>query len=159
MKKDSHMKWSWILMITFLLLSILDFRFGLLGFLCMLAPLYQVFKGNGKKHCSHYCPRGSLLGKFMKPVSLNRTMPRWMLTKKFKNLLLTLMLSVFTLSMIHTSGDILKIAFSVFRFMTVSLIIGMLMGVFFKPRSWCAVCPMGHGSVLIDQQLKKRKKS
>lgn len=156
MKKHSHMKWSWIFMILFLTLSIIDFRFGVLGFICMGAPVYHALRGRGKVHCSKYCPRGSLLGKFLKKISLNQSTPKFLFTRKFKNGLLILMLSVFSFSMIHTGGDPNKIAFAVFRFMTISLIIGIVMGISFKPRSWCGVCPMGHGTVLIDQQLKRR---
>lgn len=158
MKNKSHMKWAWIFMILFLTLSIIDFRFGILGFVCMGAPLYHALRGRGKIHCSKYCPRGSLLGVFLKNISLNRSMPKFMLKKQFKNALLIFMLSVFTFAMIHTGGDPAKIAFAMFRFMTTSLIIGIIMGIVFKPRSWCGVCPMGHGTVLIDQQMKKKPK-
>ena len=149
------MKWSWFLMVLFLTLSILDFRFGLFGFVCMGAPLYHALRGRGKIHCAKYCPRGSLLGSFLKKLSLNNTAPKFLFTKKFKNALLIFMLSVFAFAMYHTGGEIHKIAFAMFRFMTTSLILGIVMGIVFKPRSWCGVCPMGHGTVLIDQQMKK----
>ena len=29
-------------------------------------------------------------------------------------------------------------------FMTASLALGAIMGIIFKPRSWCQVCPMGY---------------
>lgn len=156
MKKQSHMKWSWIFMILFLTLSIIDFRFGILGFICMGAPVYHALRGRGKIHCSKFCPRGSLLGIFLKKISLNKSAPKFMFTRKFKNGLLILMLTVFTVGMIHSGGNPNKIAFTVFRFMSMSLLIGIIMGVMFKPRSWCGVCPMGHGTVLIDQQLIKK---
>ena len=154
--KNSHMKWSWIFMVLFLTLSIIDFRFGILGFICMGAPIYHALRGRGKIHCAKYCPRGSLLATFLKHISLNKTMPAFMKTKKFKNGLLILMLSVFSFGMFHTGGDPVKVAFTMFRFMTSSLIVGIIMGVLFKPRSWCAVCPMGYGTVLIDKQMKKK---
>lgn len=156
MKKQSHMKWSWTLMILFFILSIIDLRFGVLGFICMGAPLYSVLKGRGKSHCSKHCPRGSLLGKFLKKISLNQSAPKFMLTKKFKNRLLMFMLVAFGISMLQTNGELIKIAYAMFKFMTISSIVAIVMGIIFKPRSWCGVCPMGHGTVLIDQQLKRR---
>lgn len=155
-KKHGHMKWSWIFMILFLSLSIIDFRFGLLGFICMGAPLYHALRGRGKIHCAKYCPRGSLLGVFLKRISLNNPAPKFLFTRKFKHGLLIFMLSVFAFSMYHTGGELGKIAFAMFRFMTTSLVLGILMGIVFKPRSWCGVCPMGHGTVLIDQHKKKK---
>jgi len=80
-----------------------------------------------------------------------------MFTRKFKNGLLILMVSVFSIAMAHTGGDIHKIAFTMFRFMTSSLILGVLMGLVFKPRSWCGVCPMGHGTVLIKNIQDKKQ--
>lgn len=153
-KKKTPMTWTWTLMVAFLILGILDSRFGLLGIICMTAPLYHVFKGHGKAHCRSYCPRGSLLGKFLEGISLQRQLPRWMTTKVFKNLLLLLMLTVFGFAMAHAAPSLEKMAFALFRFMTMSLLVGILMGIFFKPRSWCVVCPMGYGAGLLDQGLK-----
>ncbi|WP_066507098.1 4Fe-4S ferredoxin [Abyssisolibacter fermentans] len=150
-KRKSHMSWSWIFIVSFFVLSILDFRFGILGFICMGMPMYHAIKGRGKIHCSHYCPRGSFLGKFLQKISLNNNMPSWMRSKAAKNSLLVLMITMFTISMIHSYGSFSKIAFSLFRFMGVSFIVGILMGVIFKPRSWCIVCPMGHGANLIKK--------
>ena len=149
MKSKSHMNWSWIIMITFLVLSILDVRFGILGFACMGAPLYHALKGRGKIHCQKYCPRGSLLGKFLENISLKNNLPKGMTTKTFKNILLFVMITVFSFSLYHAGFNFKRIAFSVFRFMSISLILGIIMGVIYKPRSWCVVCPMGHATGLI----------
>ncbi|MDU1443065.1 MAG: 4Fe-4S binding protein [Clostridium cochlearium] len=155
-RKKSHQKWSWIFLVSFITLSILDIRFGLLGFICMSLPMYQAIRGRGKIHCSHYCPRGSFLGNFLKHISLNNPLPKSMRSKTFKGILLTLMITMFTISLIHAGPDINKIGFAIFRFMTSSLILGVILGVIFKPRSWCQVCPMGYGTELIDKKIKKK---
>lgn len=152
----SHMEWAWIIMIGFLTLGIADFRFGILGIACMGAPVYHALRGRGKVHCSKYCPRGSLLGKMLESVSLNRKMPKFMTTKAFKNGLLVAMLSVFSFAMYHAGFNFRHIAFAMFRFMTMSLVIGIIMGIVFKPRSWCVVCPMGHGTGLIDKHFMNK---
>ena len=152
-KNHSHMKWAWVIMVAFLTLGIIDFRFGILGFACMGAPLYHAAKGGGKVHCAKYCPRGSLLGRMLESVSMNKQLPKFMTTKAFKNGLLTLMFTVFSFAMYHAGFNFKHIAFAMFRFMTMSLAIGIIMGIFFKPRSWCVVCPMGHGTVLLDRHV------
>ncbi|AOT71350.1 4Fe-4S ferredoxin [Geosporobacter ferrireducens] len=161
-KIKSHQGWSWILLIMFLLLSILDIRFGLLGFICMSAPIYHALRGKGKIHCSKYCPRGSLLGKFLQRLSFENELPLFMKGKKAKNTLLGLMLFMFSLSLYHAGFDSRAIGFAVFRLMTVSLIFGMIMGIIYKPRSWCIVCPMGHATGLIrdfQNQNNREKKA
>lgn len=155
LKKKSHLDWSWILMILFFLLSIINIYFGILGLICMTIPFIHTFKGHGKLHCSHYCPRGSIFGKFLPHISLNKPLPEWMRTKTFKNFILIIMIVFFSFSMYHSSGDIKKISFGIFRLMLVSTVIGTLLGVFFKPRAWCQVCPMGHGTGMLDKILKK----
>lgn len=157
-RSKSHTHWSWILMVLFIILSIIDFRFGLLGMLCMVAPLYHAIRKRGKVHCSHYCPRGSLLGKFLKNISMERNMPSWAKSKLSKNILLTIMMAMFSFSLYHANQqgfNIMKTGFAIFRMMTVSLVVGMTIGVIFKPRSWCQVCPMGHATALIDKAVKR----
>ncbi|RKD27202.1 4Fe-4S binding domain-containing protein [Caminicella sporogenes DSM 14501] len=157
-KVKSHMKWSWILMVIFMILSIIDVRFGVLGFICMIFPMYQAIRGRGKIHCSHYCPRGSLLGNFLKYISLDYNLPKSIRSKTAKNILLTLMMVVFSISLFKAGFNVKRIGLAVFRFMAVSSIISVIMGIFFKPRSWCQVCPMGHATGLIKQSMDKNTK-
>lgn len=160
-KRKSHMGWSWIIIITFFVLGILDIRFGILGMVCMGAPLYHALRGRGKIHCSKYCPRGSFLGKFLSKISLGHTLPSWLRTPKAKNILLALMMTVFVSVMsyaILSHGFHFAVIAKVFyRFMLMSFIVGIVIGVFFKPRSWCQVCPMGHGTSLIKQAQAKKQ--
>jgi hypothetical protein len=151
MKRKSCLKWSWIFMIAFIVLSVLDIRFGLLGLVCMTVPLYHALCGRGKIHCSHYCPRGSLLGNFLKNISLGNNLPPYMKRKTFKNILLTFMIVMFSISLVRVGLNVDKIAFAVFRMMMSSLAVGVIMGIVFKPRSWCQVCPMGHATALLKQ--------
>lgn len=148
-KFKSHQNWSWILLISFLLLSILNSKFGILAILCISAPLYHAIRGRGKIHCSHFCPRGSFLGLFLKKISLQNNAPKWIRHKNFKNILLILMISMLSISVIHANGDFSKISFALFRFMSISLVMGILTGILFKPRTWCQVCPMGHATAII----------
>lgn len=155
MRKKSYQKWSWIFMILFIGLSIIDIRFGMLGFICMTVPIYHALKGRGKIHCSHYCPRGSLLGNFLKNISLQNNLPKWVKIKTAKKVLLTWMMVMFTVSLINAGPNINRIALAIFRLMTSSLALGVIMGIIFKPRTWCQVCPMGYGTELITKKIKK----
>ncbi|QUI25163.1 4Fe-4S ferredoxin [Vallitalea pronyensis] len=165
MKKNhrkSHMGWSYIIIITFFILGIIDLRFGILGTVCMGAPIYHALRGRGKVHCSKYCPRGSFLGKFLAKISLGHTLPKWLRTKKAKNIILAIMLTVFTSVLTYaivSHGFHFSVIAKVFyRFMLSSFIVGVVIGVVFKPRSWCQICPMGHGSGLIKQAQDKKNK-
>lgn len=148
-RRKSHMQWSWVIIVAFFVLSVANIYFGVAGFLCMVTPIYHALRGKGKIHCSHYCPRGSFLGKFLPYISMNKTLPKFMDGKAFKHSLLALMAVMLSFSLYHAGLDIHKVAFSLFRFMFASFMVGILLGVFYKPRSWCKICPMGHASGLI----------
>lgn len=157
---ESKMNWSWIIIVMFFILSFIDTRFGILGFLCMLAPITHAIKGDGKVHCVKYCPRGSFLGKFFKKINLGLEMPKWMKSKKFKNILLLLMIGLLSFSIYHSNGNFNKLSFALFRFMGLSFIVGILMAILFKPRSWCIICPMGQATSKIQTiqvNLEQRK--
>lgn len=159
MKRKSHLKWSWIFLVMFIILSVINVKFGLLGLICMSVPLYHALRGRGKIHCSHYCPRGSFLGNFLKYINLDYNLPKSMQGKTAKKIILALMLTVFSISLYHAGLNPNKIAFAIFRLMTASLAVGVIMGIIFKPRTWCKVCPMGYATELITKGKKKNSKS
>lgn len=151
-------EFRWVIIITFFVLSIFNVWFGLLGFICMGLPIFQALRGKGKIHCRSHCPRGSFFSEIISKISLRKSLPKFMLSNGFRNGVLVLMGIMLTISMIHSGGDPKKIAFSVFRLMGMSFLVGIIMGIFYKPKSWCAICPMGHGTNLIDKALYKKVK-
>ncbi|ERJ11837.1 4Fe-4S binding protein [Haloplasma contractile] len=154
----SHMKWSWVIIVSFFVLSIYNIWFGLFGFVCMLTPMVHALRGKGKLHCAKHCPRGSFLGKWLPYMSLNKRLPKFMTKKPFKHGVLIFMILMLSFSLYHSGFEPKKVAMSLFRFMGASFIVGILLGVIYKPRSWCAICPMGHATGLIDKGLKNQKK-
>lgn len=147
----------WVIIISFFILSVFNVWFGLLGFVCMGLPIYQALRGRGKIHCRSHCPRGSFLAKVVSKVSLRNSIPKFMLTNRFRNIVLLLMIIMLTISMIHSGGNPKKIAFGLFRLMGMSFIVGIVMGIFYKPKSWCAICPMGHATNLITNTKERSK--
>lgn len=132
----------------------------------MTVPMYHALRGRGKIHCSHYCPRGSILGKFLNNISLKNNLPKYLRTEEVKKILLGLMIIMFSISMYHAfhAPNVIKaVGFSVFRLMMSSLALGVVMGIVFKPRSWCQVCPMGYATGLIknakDKNIKEKSKN
>ncbi len=158
LKKKVQTHWSWVLILLFFLLSIVNVYFGYLGLICITKPMYHAIKGRGKIHCSHYCPRGAIFGKFLGKVSLNNALPPFMRSKRFKDLLIVIMLSMFTFALIHSGGHPKKIAFAIARLMFVSFVVGGVLGIFYKPRAWCQICPMGTGTGYIRDMVEERVK-
>lgn len=147
----------WVLIISFFTLAMVNIWFGLLGFICMTLPIYQALRGKGKIHCKSHCPRGSFFSKVISKISLRNSIPKFMLTKIFRNIVLIGMGVMLTMSMIHAGGDPKKVAFGIFRLMGISFIVGIVMGIFYKPKSWCAICPMGHAATIITNMKVRNK--
>ena len=145
----SLIKWSWIVIVIFFLVSFIDIRFALAGFICMAAPIGFALAGKGKIHCSHYCPRGSFFGKFLPLISLKRTLPSFMTSKWFKHGLLIFMFSAFGVSLYKAGWNYENIAAAIFNMMLRSFLAGALIGIIFMPRNWCKICPMGHTAGMI----------
>lgn len=153
------MSWSWILMVLFMGFGIYDYRVGILGLVCMALPVFHALRGRGKVHCRSYCPRGSIFGKWLPLLSFQNDLPLIFANKKFKNAVLIFMLTIFGFSLYRAGFNFNRIAFSVFKFMIASSIVGVILGVFFKPRSWCVVCPMGTATGMITQLKVNDKKT
>ncbi|SCY67354.1 4Fe-4S binding protein [Alkaliphilus peptidifermentans] len=154
--KKSIMSWSWVFIVLFFTLGIIDIRFGILGLICMLVPIYLALRGGGRVHCAKYCPRGAMLGKFLQKLSFNNSLPKFINNKIVKNLMLLWMVGMFSISLFISRGDFTKTAYAIFRMMAMSTTVGIFMGVVFKPRSWCQICPMGTATGLIEKSQKRK---
>lgn len=153
-KAKSLMEWSWIFILLFFGLSFTDIRFAYLGFLCMIAPIAFAVSGKGRIHCSHYCPRGSLFGRFLSYLSMKNSLPSFMATKWFKYTLLVAMFTSFGFCFYQLGLGIENVASAVFNMMLRSSLIGIIIGIVFMPRSWCKICPMGLVAGLIRDNRK-----
>jgi len=153
-KGKSLMAWSWIFMVIFFVLSFIDIRFAYLGLICMAMPIGLAISGKGKVHCSHYCPRGSLFGKFLPLFSMKNTMPKFMNTKWFKYSLLIFMFSSFGFCFYQMGLGVENVASAILNMMVRSTLIGIIVGMVFMPRSWCKICPMGLVAGLIKVRGK-----
>ncbi len=151
-KRKSHLNWSWILMVSFFSLAAFDIRFGLLGFICMTLPVYHAVRGKGKIHCSHYCPRGSFLGKFLGKISANKNFPEKLRTNTAKNILLGFMVIALTFLLIKTGVRPESMGLVLVRFFAISSVVAVFVGLIFKPRTWCQICPMGHLTGIIAKR-------
>lgn len=157
-KKKNYQPISWIIIVSFFILGIIDTRFGIFGLVCMGAPIYHALKGEGKAHCARYCPRGSFLARFLERISFGNNLPAKYRSRAVKNGMLMLMITLLSLSLSHTDFSFSAVSFVLLRFMFMSFMVGIVMGVIFKPRTWCQVCPMGHAAGLAAEQQRRQNR-
>lgn len=149
--KNFYNRWNWLLMIIFLVLSILDFRFGIMAILCIIPAFAMAIRSGKKKFCAISCPRGNFLNRLLKNWYKNIKTPAFFRNEIFKNIVFIIMFSLFIIALIRTDGSATAIGFVFFRFILTSTIVGIILGVIFKPRTWCQICPLGQGTHIAGQ--------
>lgn len=93
--------------------------------------------------CSSACPRGALLGSLGPRYSRYRALPASLKADKVRTALCGFLL-VCTVGQTARNWDSLGQLGRFFWFVcALSLVVALVMAYFFKPRSWCAICPVG----------------
>ena len=119
-------KWSdylWIVSATYFTLGFFNIVFAWLGVICFLIPLVMALSGWGKGYCNNYCGRGQLFLQIGNTLGWSRrkVAPRWLSSKWFRNGFLVFFL----------------------------FIVGVVLTVVYRPRTWCVFCPMGNMTQMI----------
>lgn len=151
-------KYSYIILITFMILGFFDFRIGLIAILCMVGPIIiSLFKG--RFWCGNICPRGSFYDNVVSKFSSKRKVPGFLKSSLFRAAVTITMLTMFTLGMIKNWGDLYAMGFIFYRLIVVTTLIGIALAMFYNHRTWCNFCPMGSIAALISFFKNKKNSS
>ncbi len=133
---------------TAMLLGLLFFdKYGLflyLGLLMMIAPLPLAFVF-GRVYCGWLCPMGAVLDLIIAKISREKKMPK-ILNSNFVRVILiismpaSMLLIALKIGSLNIHGAILG---PILIGMMGMFAIAMIMGVLFRHRSWCNICPVG----------------
>lgn len=155
-KFKSIRNYTWIYFLAMMFLANYNRYFGLLGFISMFTPIILSVMGYGRLFCSHICDRGSFLGK-VKYMNLGRySLPMKYQRRPYKILYLSIMLSHFSINLLRAES-LYQVGDAIFKLFLSSTILGVLLGIIFKPRTWCQICPMGFMQSEIDKKVTKSK--
>jgi len=116
-----------------------------LGFIVLgLITVFMVIASKrGRFYCGWLCPMGAFHERFLSLVSLKKPILPVFKSSWFRWLLFTLMMTLMFSRLFMAWGNPLAVA-GVFRMMWIlSMGIAIGLGLYFMPRTWCAVCPMG----------------
>ena len=109
-----------------------------------LITIFLMLAGRkGRFYCGWLCPMGAFHERFLSRVSLKRPILPVFKSSWFRWLLFLAMMGLMLSRLYMAWGDSKEIG-SVFRMMWIlstSLAIGL--GIYFMPRIWCTICPMG----------------
>jgi polyferredoxin len=125
----------------------------------MFTPIILAFAGYGKMSCARICPRGAFLGVVAKHIHLNLERPVVFNKKYFKFAVWCVMMGSFIIMLVLVPKNVYSIGYAVLVFMEVATALGLVVGILFRPRTWCTVCPMGFTTENIRGFLKSHKKT
>ena len=116
-----------------------------LGFtvLALITLFLMLASRRGRFYCGWLCPMGAFHERLLSLVSLKRPILPVFKSSWFRWLLFGAMMGLMVSRLYMAWGDTKAIG-SVFRMMWIistSFAIGL--GIYFKPRIWCTICPMG----------------
>lgn len=116
-----------------------------LGYLllgCMVGAISIAFY-KGRAWCDWMCPRGSFYDLFIGKISRNKKIPDFFKKKTTRFAMLTILLSVLGSQIYMHWGDWDAVGSAMVTILTVTTLIGIILGVIYQQRIWCHICPMG----------------
>jgi ferredoxin-type protein NapH len=111
--------------------------------LCMMLFFFVLSAFRGRYWCGWFCPRGSFLERILVYISRNKKIPSFFKDMKFRWPVFYILISFMILRLIQSGGAAEKIGFVFVTMCTITTAIAIPLGIIFKPRVWCAFCPMG----------------
>jgi len=148
---------QWLLLpIVFIVIG-LGWKYPLLGFavpLTMLVGIVGAFI-NGRYVCGNLCPRGAFFDRLVIFISPQKPLPPILrnMTLRLVVLILLMGLMVYRLSQDLYSPDHWGRVF--WLMCAATTMIGIVLAIFIRARTWCAFCPIGTLGKIISEKKEK----
>jgi ferredoxin-type protein NapH len=150
-------KYSFIVLIAFIILGLFDFRIGIAAIICMVAPIViSIFRG--RYWCGNFCPRGNFYDNVVSKISNKKPVPKILKSVYFRALVVLFMFTMFGIGIKNNWGNAYGIGMVFYRIIVVTTFVGIGLSFFFNHRTWCNFCPMGSIAALVSYFRKGKKK-
>lgn len=116
--------------------------FGYFVPICMIGGLVPAFFV-GRKWCDWACARGSFYESVVATLAGNRPVPRLLRSTGFRVAIMAALFATFGLRITQLWGDWAAVGGFFMTFLTATTVVGIVLGIIYQPRSWCAFCPIG----------------
>ncbi len=138
-------KWQpylfWILL-AFLAIGFVYPAIGVIALVCMLAPV-AIAPFRGRLWCGNWCPRGSFYDNVLARFSPRRPIPPFFRSKGLRMFMLAFIITVFSVQTYFAWGDLAAMGRVFINLIFVTTLVGVVLGLVYQQRTWCAFCPMG----------------
>ncbi|WP_243137109.1 4Fe-4S binding protein [Desulfofundulus thermobenzoicus] len=127
------------------LVAVLGWFYPWLGFLmlgCMVGSL-GVAAFRGRAWCDWMCPRGAFFDLFVRPLSRKVKIPVLFRSSYVRVFMIGLIFTMIGLQWYLAWGNVAAMGLALVRILTVTTVVGIILGLMIHPRVWCHICPMG----------------
>jgi ferredoxin-type protein NapH len=151
-------KTSQLVMIWFLPLIVIGgLFFPVLGYLVLVMAAFflvlSIFKP--RYWCWNFCPRGSFLDMILSRISMRRHIPEIFFNQPFRWLVFVLLMGFLTWRLVSAGNSFMAVGAVFVMMCVVTTLIAIVLGVVYKERAWCMICPMGN----LQEQVGKIRKT
>lgn len=151
-------KYSYVLLLAFVIVSLFDFRIGMAAIICMIAPIVvSIFRG--RYWCGNLCPRGNFYDNVVSKFSKNRPVPKFLKSAYFRMFVVLFMLTMFGFGIKQNLGNLDGIGMVFYRIIVITTLIGVGLSFFYNNRTWCHICPMGSIAAFISYLKKDNRRA
>ena len=119
--------------------------YPLIGFTIvgMIILFLLLARKRGRMYCGWLCPMGAFHERFLAKVSLQKMVPSAFRSRWFRWSVFITMMGFMTYRLYLAWGEAEAVG-AVFRMMwIVSITLAIGLGLYYKARTWCVICPMG----------------
>jgi polyferredoxin len=104
-----------------------------------LVPAFFV----GRKWCDWACARGSFFESLIATFAGDRPVPKLFRSMGFRVAIMSVLFATFGYRITQLWGDWAALGGFFVTFLTATTVVGIVLGIIYQPRSWCAFCPIG----------------
>lgn len=136
---------QFLVSLVFIVILGFGWRFFWLGYfipLCMVVGVGLGFS-QGRKWCDWYCPRGSFYDSLINLLSRKRIIPGIFRNIYFRLGVLLVLMIIMMINIILRWPDARKIGMFFVNMLTVTSVLGIILGILLQQRAWCMICPIG----------------
>jgi polyferredoxin len=126
-------------------------KIGLFAFVCMIGSVLLSFY-KGRYWCYRFCPRGAFLDEFIARASFNKSIPAVLKSRFAKAFMLTFFIVMMSANAILSGGDLERFGKGVVMLLWVTTLVSAILGILFRARTWCVICPMGTVSGVVGKK-------
>ena len=151
--------WKILAPIFIVLTAVGGYFFPILGLVVPLMIVIALVLNQRSKRtfCSSLCPNGRFFSSGLSKVSRRHRLPASLYSPEIRRMLCGFMLFCVINLLVRSGGSIAQVGRVFWAIYLLSVGLGTLMGLFFKPRAWCSLCPMGTLQDTIATKGRARK--